>query len=47
LSDDDSSTITSTSEEMSQTVGSSRLDPSQASTHPLPNVSPSPLTQSV
>jgi hypothetical protein len=47
-SDDDSSTIISTSEHMSHIVGdSSKLDPSQASTHPLPTVSPSPQAQSV
>jgi hypothetical protein len=47
-SDDDSSTIISTSENMSHIVGdSSKLDPSQASAHPPPTVSPSPQAQSV
>ncbi|KAN0103994.1 hypothetical protein V8E52_011424 [Russula decolorans] len=47
-SDDDWSTIISTSEHMSHVVGdSSKLDPSQAFTHPLPTVSPSPQAQNV
>lgn len=47
-SDDDLSTIISTSEHMSHIVGDpSKLGPSQASTHPLPTVSPSRQAQSV
>ena len=47
-SDDDWSTIISTSEHMSHIVGdSSRLDPSQAFIQPLPTVSPSPKAQNV
>jgi hypothetical protein len=46
--DDGSSPIISTSDDMPHIVGdSSKLDYSQASTHPLPTVSPSPRTQSV
>ncbi|KAN0104003.1 hypothetical protein V8E52_011433, partial [Russula decolorans] len=46
-SDDDWSTII-TSEQVSHVVGdSSKLDPSQAFTHPLPTVSPSPQAQNV
>jgi hypothetical protein len=46
-SDDDSSTIISPSEHMSHIGDSSKLDPSQAFTHPLPTVSPSPQAQNV
>ena len=47
-SDNGSSTIVTTSEHIPHIVGdSSKLDPSQAFTHPLPTVSPSPQAQSV
>ena len=47
-SDDDWPTIISTSEHVSHVVGdSSKLDPSQAFTHLLPTVSPSPQAQNI
>ena len=45
---DDSFTVISTNEHMSRIASdSSKLDPSQASIHPLPTAFPSPQAQSV